>query len=90
MNVLFLTVTKHWFDEIKSGKKKIEYREYKQYWISRLKGKSYDIVEFRNGYQRNADKLRAEYLGYNILRGVKNPLGKDKVFAIHLGRLLNT
>lgn len=36
MKVLHLTLKKKWFDMILSGEKKEEYREIKDYWISRL------------------------------------------------------
>lgn len=36
MKVLHLTLKKCWFDMIKSGEKKEEYRELKPYWASRL------------------------------------------------------
>ena len=36
MNILRLTLKKHWFDLIKSGVKMEEYREIKDYWIRRL------------------------------------------------------
>lgn len=36
MKVLNLTLTKEWFDLIKSGEKKEEYRELKEYWFDRL------------------------------------------------------
>ena len=34
--VLHLTLKKYWFDMIKSGIKKEEYREIKDYWVKRL------------------------------------------------------
>lgn len=34
--VLHLTLKKYWFDMIKSGVKKEEYREMKEYWVKRL------------------------------------------------------
>lgn len=34
--VLRLTLTKKWFDMIASGEKKEEYRDLKQYWVTRL------------------------------------------------------
>lgn len=34
--VLHLSVSKQWFDMIKSGEKTEEYREIKPYWVSRL------------------------------------------------------
>lgn len=36
MKTLHLTLKKQWFDLIASGEKTEEYREIKQYWISRL------------------------------------------------------
>jgi hypothetical protein len=35
-SVLHLVVTKHWFDEIASGRKKEDFREIKKYWVGRL------------------------------------------------------
>lgn len=36
--VLVLTLKKKWFDMIESGEKKEEYREVKEYWMTRLAG----------------------------------------------------
>ncbi len=58
--VLNLTLTKKWFDLIVSGRKRIEYREYKPYWISRIDGKDFDEICFKNGYGKNAPYLRVE------------------------------
>ncbi len=52
-----LTLHKKWFDLILNGKKNIEYRELKQYWISRLLGKKFDRVLFRNGYGKNRPQM---------------------------------
>lgn len=35
-NTLYLPLKKKWFDMIKSGEKKEEYREINRYWIGRL------------------------------------------------------
>lgn len=35
-NILHLTLTKKWFDEIASGEKIEEYRDLKEYWLKRL------------------------------------------------------
>jgi hypothetical protein len=51
---LNLTLKREWFDEIAKGKKKKEYREYKPYWKTRLEGREYAIVRFKNGYGQNA------------------------------------
>ena len=36
MQVLHLTLKRHWFNMILSGEKKDEYREIKEYWVKRL------------------------------------------------------
>lgn len=36
MKTLHLTLKKKWFDVIASGEKKEEYREIKEYWVTRL------------------------------------------------------
>jgi len=50
---LHLTLKKEYFDDIKSGKKKLEYRQIKRYWITRLgdigtkaNSNKSDVVEF--------------------------------------------
>ena len=50
---------------ILSGEKKEEYREFKDYWTTRLDGKRFDIISFRNGYQKYAPKMIVEYNGLN-------------------------
>jgi hypothetical protein len=57
MKTLYLTLKKQWFDLINDGIKTEEYREIKPYWQTRLEGKAYDVVEFRNGYQKDASKM---------------------------------
>jgi len=78
--VLRLTVTKHWFDMIASGEKKEEYRELKPYWGQRFSSswckavkvrctppfKSFDYVEFKNGYSKNAPTLLVECNGITV------------------------
>ncbi len=52
MKVLHLNLKKKWFDMIASGEKTEEYREIKPYWNTRLYGKEFDLVKFRNGYSK--------------------------------------
>ena len=83
--VLHLTLKKKWFDEILSGKKKVEYREIKPYWQIRLidnKGIPIDYkkIIFKNGYGKNVPIMVVEYLGLNI---------SDK-YEIQLGKILET
>ena len=78
--ILYLTLHKKWFDEIVSGKKKIEYRDIKPYWTKRLfdkdgKPKDYNLIFFRNGYSKDCPKMFVEFKGvlisdkYEILLG---------------------
>ncbi len=60
MKILHLTLKKKWFDLIASGEKKQEYRENKPYWQSRLHGKTFDEVHFRNGYSKDAPFMRVD------------------------------
>ena len=70
MRILHLTLKRKWFDLIASGKKTIEYREYKPYWEKRLVGKNYQEVHFRNGYAKNAPFMRVKL---NSIINVKYP-----------------
>ena len=86
--ILHLTLFKKWFDEIKSGKKKFEYREIKPYWTKRLfeenekgnsKPKHYDFILFRNGYAKNAPKMLVKFLGVKIDK-------KNKRYVVGVGK----
>lgn len=91
MRTLYLTLEKKWFDMIASGEKKEEYREMKTYWDVRLaKYKSGDIVEFRNGYAKDAPRIQVELKDITcgegrVLWGA--PKGKG-VYIIRLGKIL--
>lgn len=57
--MLHLTLMKKYFDQIAEGSKKIEYRENKPYWQTRLTNpdgtfKHFDIARFKNGYSKKA------------------------------------
>lgn len=64
--VLYLTISKKWFDMIVAGTKNEEYREIKAYWASRLvescdndelKFKPYTHVLFINGYNKESPRI---------------------------------
>ena len=59
--------------------KKTEYREDSQYWRSRLEGRLYTEILFRNGFLKSAPTMRVECLGIRKRNGV---------FAIKLGQVL--
>lgn len=53
--MLTLPIKKKWFDMIKSGEKKEEYREIKPYYASRFYGKAYEY-NVKNGFIKEYDK----------------------------------
>ena len=69
--ILHLNLMKKWFDEILSGKKKVEYREIKPYWTKRLfdsdgKPKKFDFIVFKNGYSKDARVMKVEFKGLKV------------------------
>lgn len=58
--MLILPIKKKWFDMIKSGEKKEEYREIKTYWTSRLLKADieFDIEKLQNKLRQNGAILR--------------------------------
>lgn len=93
MQVLHLTLKRCWFDMIHSGIKKEEYREVKPYWSTRLQGKRFDAVRFRNGYGTNAPEVTVSLSGpISVGRGRPEwgaPKGED-VFIIPLGAVMSS
>lgn len=67
--MITLPIKKQWFDMIKSGEKKEEYREIKPYYDSRFKiyppfESDFDYIIFRNGYKIDSPKLKCYCLIY--------------------------
>lgn len=58
MNTLVLSLKQEWFDLIKAGIKKEEYRELKPYWQKRLKFHYFDSLVFTLGYPKLEDTER--------------------------------
>lgn len=90
MNILYLTLKKHWFDMIASGEKPEEYREIKPHWEKRLKlGHHFDAVHFRNGYSKSAPTMLVECKGIFKGHGVLAwGAPKEQVFIVKLGKIL--
>lgn len=81
---LKIVIKSEWFDQIASKKKKIEYREYIPFWISRLydkngKKRQYDLIEFINGYNTNARRMTTKYEGFEK---------KGELLHINIGRII--
>jgi PP-loop superfamily ATP-utilizing enzyme len=75
---LFLTIKKEYFDLIKSGIKKEEYREIKQYYYDRFKSSPQTVI-FQNGYNKNSPRIKVQIL--DIIEG------EDR-YIIKLGKIL--
>ena len=70
-HTLFLTVKEPYYSQMKRGEKLIEYREYKQYWISRIINNEKNLrgIEIRKGRTRKkGDPRNLVFLwtGYTI------------------------
>lgn len=89
MRILCLTLNREPFVEILEGRKKVEYRWFKPYWITRLHNKEYDIVQFSNGYGNDRPAMRVEFKGIRIFTG-SSPIGTGQQYAISLGDVLET
>lgn len=87
---LHIPISKIWFDKILSGEKKIEYREVKDHWNSRILKKSlppipltnlpkyyfkeFDCAILKNGYQSQAPLIAIEITKINIIDGANTDL----------------
>ena len=69
--MIILPIKKKWFDMIKSGEKKEEYREIKPYWFKRLSkniiifhydGHNRHLIEviLRNGYRKDSPTVKCK------------------------------
>lgn len=89
MRILHLTLTSQWFAMIAAGEKPEEYRAPKPYWASRLVGREFDIVRFRNGYSPRSPTMELEWRGLDF--GLGRPewgAGDSPLFIIRLGQIL--
>lgn len=90
MRILKLTLKRRWFDMIASGEKREEYRQPSQWILSRLEGKDYDLVEFRNGYGPDVPWLLVEFKGWRLGPGARADWGGDpaaNLVVISLGNV---
>jgi hypothetical protein len=94
---LYMTLTRRWFNQIAQGRKKMEFRRMTPFWEKRLRGRQYDEVHFRNGYEPDSPFMRVEYLGFIEDVHVADPPFGDcdeeridfgKCFALRLGAVL--
>jgi len=89
--ILHLTIKRHWFAEIASGRKTVEYRECTLYWDRRIfkkhscQPRDFDEVHFRNGYRRNSPFMRIICEAIDI---EKYNIPPTPCYAIYLGKIL--
>jgi hypothetical protein len=80
---LSLNLLREFFDQIAEGRKVNEYRDNTAYWRTRLTGREYDEIHFRNGYATRAPFMRVQCKGIR-----KRGKGRSSQFVIRLGRVL--
>ena len=85
--ILYLVVSKVWFDKLASGDKKFEFRLAKPYWDSRLYRRWYSHARFVCGYKKNADRILVELKSIK-LKHVIYPITntKELCYVIELGK----
>ncbi|WP_411825377.1 ASCH domain-containing protein [Luteolibacter sp. AS25] len=91
--MLRLTLKRQWFNMIAAGIKKEEYRVPGKWINSRIYGKEYDVVEFKNGYGATVPTMIVEYKGRKLSTGnaawgaqsgqVYHTLKLGKVLSLH-------
>jgi hypothetical protein len=81
--VLHLNLVRECFDAVANGTKTEEYRDRTDYWKTRLKGREYDIIRFRNGYGPDVPEMDVEWKG--VEKVVRKGLPQ---YAIRLGKIV--
>jgi len=84
MSILKIVIKGQYFDEIKAGRKKVEYRDATPFWTSRLlttegKKRVYQQIEFINGYNKDARRMITEFNGFSK---------KGDLYHIVIGKIL--
>ena len=87
MAELVLHLKKEYFEKIKSGKKKMEFRLRTPYWQRRLVNREYDIIRLQCGYPKHGDKeneILCRFKGYRPMVIIHPHFGKKpvRVFGI--------
>lgn len=99
-DTLKLVLTDHWFEEIKSGRKKHEYRKATPFWYQRLLSYKRLVaicnhgcerlvrpqVQFQKAYRKNPERMTFEINKITIIDGENTDLKcVEDVFDIELG-----
>ena len=95
--ILKLVLTHYWFDEIKSGRKKHEYRKWTEYFKNRISitkaNGSYghpDYVQFQRAYSKNPERMTFKIKSVKVIEGINTDLHcKEYVYDIELGEQIH-
>lgn len=85
MPVLRLALKAEFFNAIKKGEKKDEFRRCTEYWRKRIEGREFSAVWLSLGYPKHNDPdrwIRRPWRGYEI-RSIKHPLFGDSAVAVY-------
>ncbi|BBB65870.1 hypothetical protein UNDYM_1617 [Undibacterium sp. YM2] len=89
---LHLNLKKEYFDAIKAGTKKYEYRKVTPYWSKRLEHPHYINIILKCGYPRSDDQeriIKRRFVGWHK-ETITHPHFGNKpveVYAIHVGEI---
>jgi hypothetical protein len=78
-----LNLHRNFFAQIVAGTKRIEYRRRTAYWRRRLEGRTYEAIQFRNGYATRAPEMLVQFRGLR-----RYGKGRSAYYAIRLGHIL--
>lgn len=81
---MHLNLVREFFDQIAKGDKREEYRDRSEHWKTRLEGREYDIVRFRNGYGPDVPEMDVEWKGVEKVTRKGRPQ-----YAIKLGKIVS-
>jgi len=81
--ILHLNLHREFFAQIAAKTKRVEYRAQTPYWRKRLEERTYEVIQFRNGYATNAPVMVVEFRGLR-----RYSKGRNAYYAIRLGRIL--
>lgn len=66
LKTITFNLKKQYFDAIKCGDKKEEYREKKAFWTKRLSNRNFDVIIIKLGYpKKGADDEKVLYFKWN-------------------------
>ena len=81
--ILHLNLHREFFAQTVARTKRTEYRQRTAYWKTRLENRKYEVIQFRNGYAKDAPEMLVEW---RVVRRIRK-WGKPQ-YAIRLGRIL--